>query len=89
LTPEDIKKNDGEDLLISNGTLLSALKLAYPDYPWQPFDEVGLEFWDDVNNQRIFLDWLGSKLKVKVSSKFIFIILMPSYKYITGTGTLV
>jgi hypothetical protein len=47
--------------------LLSAL---YPEHDWLPwkFDKCPRNFWDNVNNQRKFMDWAGKQLNVKEMS---------------------
>jgi hypothetical protein len=42
----------------------------YPEYEWLPwkFDMCPNNFWEDVKNQKRFLDWAGKELKIKEMS---------------------
>jgi hypothetical protein len=53
-----------------NGSLLQLLSNVYPDYNWLPwkFAECPLPYWDDVKNQRKFLDWAAKELNIKEMS---------------------
>jgi hypothetical protein len=39
----------------------------YPDYRWLPwkFGKCPRNFWDDMKNQKEFMDWAGKHFKVK------------------------
>jgi hypothetical protein len=43
------------------------LATVYPNYEWLPwkFDRVSVGFWDDIANNRMFLDWAAKQLKIK------------------------
>ena len=43
------------------------LSKMYPDYNWLPwkFKKCPRKYWDDVNNQRKFMDWAGKMLNIK------------------------
>ncbi len=45
------------------------LSSIYPEYEWLPWRFLHLHvakgFWDDVKNQRDFMDWAGKKLNYK------------------------
>jgi hypothetical protein len=45
-------------------TLLSTV---YPEHVWLPwkFDKCPHSYWEDLNNQRKFLDWMGKQLNFK------------------------
>jgi hypothetical protein len=57
----------GSRLLKSyGGSLSKALQSIYPEfqfYPWL-FERVPVRFWDDLNNQRQYFDWLAKRLNV-------------------------
>jgi hypothetical protein len=40
---------------------------VYPEHEWLPwrFSKVPNGFWDDIKNQRDFLDWAGKQLNYK------------------------
>jgi hypothetical protein len=65
--------NLGGDKLISgvyHGSVGQLLSTLYPDRDWLPwkFEERLLNFWDDVNNQRKYMDWVAKELNVKEMS---------------------
>jgi hypothetical protein len=39
----------------------------YPEYEWLPwrFNRVVPGYWDDVNNQKKFMEWASKELKIK------------------------
>ena len=42
----------------------------YPAYDWFPwkFSRSPVHFWNEVNNQRRFMDWAGKELQIKEMS---------------------
>ena len=46
---------------------LTMLSNVYPEYEWLPwkFTKCPNFYWEDVNNQRKFLDWVGKELGIK------------------------
>jgi hypothetical protein len=40
---------------------------AYPDYDWLPwkFAKIPAKYWDDIENQRRFMDHLAKELNIK------------------------
>ena len=50
-----------------NSSPLQILSSAYPDFNWQPwkFAKCPQNFWEDINNQKKFMDWASSELKIK------------------------
>jgi hypothetical protein len=66
----DIKNNFGNGLIhkidnTSSSNVCSLLKSIYPEYNWIPwkFNNVGKKYWDNLNNQRNYMDWLFKELK--------------------------
>lgn len=61
----------GVDILtkhIFQGSLSKALKTAFPEHVWNPWlfqQNVSRGYWNDSQNQRAFMDWVGQKLKFK------------------------
>ena len=43
---------------------------AYPDYEWLPwkFAKIESKYWDDIANQRKFMDYLAKQLNMKDKS---------------------
>ena len=52
---------------MNNATLLKVLSDVYPEYEWLPwkFTHVSPNYWQDVKNQKQFMDWAGKELKIK------------------------
>ena len=46
------------------------LSAAFPEYEWLPwkFNKCPRNFWDDLKNQRKFMDWAGKELGIKEMS---------------------
>ena len=46
------------------------LSTFFPEQEWLPwkFDKCPSNFWENVNNQRKFLDWAGKELKINEMS---------------------
>jgi hypothetical protein len=57
----------GSSLLKSVGSIYSLVSEVYPDYDWLPwqFGIVPENFWNDMKNQRKFMDWASEELKIK------------------------
>lgn len=60
----------GRALLLSadfKGSLFAALSSSYAEYEWQPwfYEECGIEFWKDKQNQRKFLDWFAEENSIE------------------------
>jgi hypothetical protein len=75
-TPSEWGKVGVQNLHYSGGrTLLSRygestylmLKELYPEYPWQPwtFDRIPQKYWDSLENQRAYMDWIAVTLEIK------------------------
>jgi hypothetical protein len=51
-----------------DGSLVKALQLVYPQHPWLLWkfpQKLPSGFWDNKENQKKFLDWLGNELGFK------------------------
>jgi hypothetical protein len=57
------KFNSSPSILLAN---------VYPDYNWLPwkFNTYPKTFWDDVKNQRKFMEWAANELKIKGMSNW-------------------
>jgi hypothetical protein len=53
-----------------NGSPSQLLSTLFPDYEWLPwkFDKCPANYWDDVNNQRKFMEWAAKELNIKEMS---------------------
>ena len=53
-------------LLKYNNSLTNLLANIYPEYEWLPwkFNKCPQNYWDDVNNQKKFMEWAGKELKI-------------------------
>jgi hypothetical protein len=60
----------GGKSLLHSGSLSNILSEVYPDYGWLPwqFSRCPATYWDDIKNQRKFLDWASKELKLKEPS---------------------
>lgn len=65
------------------------LSTVYPEYPWLPwkFAKCPDGYWDDINNQRQYMDWLGQSLGFKelsdwysIGQKVLFITSQPNFQ---------
>jgi hypothetical protein len=48
------------------GSMPALLANFFPDFDWLPwkFSLVPRNYWDDVNNQRKFMDWVAKELNI-------------------------
>jgi hypothetical protein len=46
------------------------LSTVYPEYDWLPWKFVKCphDYWDDLKNQRKFMDWVATQLNIKEMS---------------------
>ena len=68
LTKQDIVSVGGEEILRDYDNSPSRLlSTVYPEIEWLPwkFSNSPQDYWDDVNYQRKYVDWLGKQLGVK------------------------
>jgi hypothetical protein len=64
---QDVVKYGGKNLLLFHGgSLRASLAFTYPDYDWQNwrFPRVSRGYWDNIQNVKISLEWIGQQLKV-------------------------
>lgn len=65
----DVMKMGGSTLINSyyGGSLVKMLMALYPQHKWQlwRFEKPPSGFWDDVQNQKHFFEWLGQYLGIK------------------------
>ncbi len=47
-----------------NGSPYLLISSVYPEYEWLPwkFNQIPKGFWNDMKNQRNFMDWAGKQL---------------------------
>jgi hypothetical protein len=50
-----------------NSSRLNLLSTVFPEYDWLPwkFDACPNNYWDNMNNQRKFMEWAGKQLNFK------------------------
>jgi hypothetical protein len=49
-----------------NNSPYLAVSSVYPEYQWLPwkFTQCPTGYWDDLNNQRQFMQWVGEQLSI-------------------------
>jgi hypothetical protein len=67
MSPEEVRQSGGRALLdiMFDGSLSKLLHSVYPDHKWFPWvfrERAPLRFWDDMGNQKAFMNWLGEEL---------------------------
>jgi hypothetical protein len=68
VSASEIKKRGGSGLLTHYGGSVSrALKAVYPEHQWQfwKFSTVPAGEWDEISNQRLYMDWYAKEYGVK------------------------
>src|SRR5690349_21566900 len=69
ITVSHIHENGGQGLLnMFHGSLYRALLSVYPHHSWMAWrfqQSVPHGYWDNMENQRKFMDWLGRELGYK------------------------
>jgi len=65
-----VRKKGGGGILTAHSTLEAALRIAYPEFPWDSLS-FGTErrptngFWKDLEHQRALMDKIGQTLKIQ------------------------
>jgi len=68
VSASEVKKRGGAGLLTHyGGSISKALKTVYPEYNWQfwKFSTVPAGEWDEIPNQRQFMDWYANEYGIK------------------------
>ncbi len=69
VTRKSFAENGGGGLLTNHyrGSILAALREWRPDHDWKPwlFPKVPHGFWQEAENRRSYMDWLGGVLQIK------------------------
>jgi hypothetical protein len=70
LSANEISRRGGGELLKQYSHPHELLSSVYPEHEWLPwkFEQIPLSYWDNVNNQRKFMDWAGKQLKINEMS---------------------
>jgi hypothetical protein len=59
----------GASLLLHKyqGSMFAMLSAVFPEFDWLPwkFPQVPKTYWDNVNNVRKYLNWVGNQLGIK------------------------
>jgi hypothetical protein len=90
IEPQDIQRLGGGGLLAKyQGSPLLLLSTVYPDCEWLPwrFERVPVHFWEDISNQRKFLDWAAQELGIKDFTKWYSVTLEVRHPVIFVTAT--
>lgn len=60
-------------LLFYYGSLYSAARSNYPEYEWMPwrFAVLPVKFWDNVENQKKCLEWIGERLGIQTMEDWV------------------
>jgi hypothetical protein len=69
LSNKQIMSFGGSGILTRFGfSVRQALQHAYPEHEWLEwrFSRAGSNFWNDIQNQRAFMDWVGKELGTKI-----------------------
>ena len=63
---KDIRKLGGGPLLNNNKSIFELVSKYVPEYPWIPwkFRRIPPNFWNDLSNQRKFLESIAKDLNV-------------------------
>jgi hypothetical protein len=63
---QDLIKLGGQNQIATIDSLSQLLSTTYPDQDYQPwkFNDCPPNFWNDLKNQRKFMDWAGKQLQV-------------------------
>jgi hypothetical protein len=67
VTQDDFHSNHGYPIFGHVGkTLLSVLEEYLPNFEWKPWlmEPAPFNFWKDMINQRVYMDWLSEKLAI-------------------------
>ncbi len=61
---EDFSKNCGYNLYQIYNSIIKIFETIYPNFNWLPwkFHKCPQGFWNDINNQRIYMNWLFKNL---------------------------
>lgn len=83
-----IKNNGGGLLSIYNGSIYNLLHIAYPEYNWKfwKLSQAPRGMWDNINNQRIFMDEFHTALKISSQTEMYYLLLEEINNY--GGSTL-
>jgi hypothetical protein len=68
VTADDFNANYGNQFLKRyNGSPVAALRDGFPRHTWHDwkFARVPIGFWDDLDNRKHYVRWLGKKLRVR------------------------
>lgn len=67
----DIVREAGNGpLKLYSGSIAKAISTVYPDYKWQlrKFSSIPHGHWEDIDNRREYMNWVGAELGVKEMS---------------------
>lgn len=86
------KYNGGGLLSKYNGKIYNLLHIAYPDYNWKfwKLSQAPQYIWNNINNQRIFMDEFHTDLKISSQTEMYYVLLeeIDNYGGSTLTNTI-
>ena len=67
VTTNDIMKIGVGNQFLNHSPIHKLVTDAYPEYEWLPwrFNKCPFSYWNDLKNQRKFMDWAGKQLGIK------------------------
>lgn len=87
-----IQNNGGGLLSIYNGSIYNLLHIAYPEYNWKfwKFSQAPQYSWENINNQRIFMDEFHTTLNISSQTEMYNVLLeeIDNYGGSTLTNTI-
>ena len=62
-----IRRKGMRILHMYEGSTIRLLSAVYPDYKWLPwkFENCPRNYWNDINNQKNYLEWVAKELNYK------------------------
>jgi len=69
-------------------SFIRALVSLYPEHPWEifKFAQKPARYWSKIQNQRVYMDWLGKELGITQNSDWYNVRVVDLYK--KGAGSL-
>jgi hypothetical protein len=70
LNSKELAELGGQRLLSTKGSFHQLLSTTYPDFDWLPwkFAWCPRNYWNDMKNQRKFIEWAAKELKIEQMS---------------------
>ena len=70
ISKQDILEHGGSGLLSKYNSMYVMLSNVYKEVEWLPFmfDQTPRKYWDNIDNQKKFVEWAGKELKINEMS---------------------